>query len=210
MKQTFIFFLLISLLLKITKAQDLEAKGIMQVSLVADFNSYFLALENQDFDLALDYVFPGLFEVIPREFMQESLEMAATEGENEIHIKNAKINPFSKIVEDERYYYAMISYSYMLEIKSTDGEDWDEMEEEEDWESENLSVDDYRRKYGVKNVFYDANHQIIRVSQQGNLIAIQSKDEFEDDGWKFIELKEDMATVVEQLIPAVILSKLKS
>jgi hypothetical protein len=89
-------------------------------------------------------------------------------------------------------------------------EDWGDLEEDEDWGSESLNVDDFRRKYGVKNVFYDANKQIIRVKMKGNMIAIQSKDEFEDDGWKFVDLKEDMASLVDQLIPPIILSKLKS
>lgn len=182
----------------------------MQISLVADFNSYFQALEEHDFDMALDYVFPGIFDLIPRDFMQESLEMEASEGDHDTHIKNAKIKPFSKIIEDEMHFYAMISYSYMLEIKSTSGGDWGEMEEDEEWESEALNVDDFRRKYGVKNVFYDANQQIIRVRMQGDMIAIQSKDEFEDDGWKFLEIKEEMQPVIDQLIPAGIMSKLKN
>jgi len=210
MKQFLTLLFTLHLLIHFSFAQDLQPKSIMQVSLAADFNGYFQAIEEQDFDMALDYVFPGLFDLIPRDFMQESMEMEASEGEHDIQIKNAKIQPVSKIIEDEMYYYAMISYSYMMEIRSGMEDDWGELEEDEDWGSESLNVDDFRRKYGVKNVFYDANKQIIRVKMKGNMIAVQSKDEFEDDGWKFIDLKDDMASMADQLIPPIILSKLKS
>jgi hypothetical protein len=212
MKQIFTFLFFPFLLLPLIQAQDLQSKGILQVALAADFNSYFMALEEQDFDLALDYVFPGLFDLIPRELMQESLEIEATDGENEIKMTNAKIQLVKGIEEDEGHFYAMISYAYTLEIKSgTVEESGDsEEEEEEEWESDEMDIDDYRRKYGVRNVTYDATNKLIKVKRTGNMFAVQSKDEFDDDGWKFVEIKDEMQPIIDQLIPPGILTKLKS
>ncbi len=214
MKRFYTLILCVILLLSMSRSQDLQPKGIMQVSLSADFSAYFQALEEQNFDLALDFVFPALFDLIPRDFMEESLENEATDGENEIRIKHAKILPVSEIIEDEKNYYALVSYSYVMEIQEGESGSgsFDALEEEdgEEWESDGLDVDDFRRKYGVRNVQYDPAKKIIKVKREGKLIAIQSKDEFEDDGWKFIELKEDMKPMVDQLIPSGILTRLKS
>ena len=211
MKHIFILILSSFFVFPQSYGQELQPKGIMQVALASDFNAYFQALEEQDFDLALDFVYPMLFDLIPREFLQETLEEESSDGMNIIKLTAGKIQHVSNIIEDEHYFYTLVSFTYFMEIQEGDSDNWDEMEEDEgDWGSEGMNVDDFRRKFGVQNVFYDATKKIIRVKRTGKMIAIQSKDEFEDDGWKFIELKEDMNQMVNQLIPSGILSKLKS
>jgi len=144
MKKLFNLLLLIAFICPSVNAQDLQPKGLMQSSLVADFNAYFMAIEDQDFDLALEFVLPSLFDLIPRDFMQESMETEANDGEKSLQVIDAKIKPVKGIIEDEMNFYALVHYSYTLVVQAAVYDCGGMVVEVDVWGGSELDIDNYR------------------------------------------------------------------
>jgi hypothetical protein len=209
------FLLLITLGISALPAQELTPKSILKVGLASDFQSYFKAMEAQDFDLVLDLTHSSLFELVPRNLMLQNLKDEATEGAGEVHIHKTQLLGSPVMVEDEGHFYALLNYALEMEVVVPGGGEMGELEEEEeDFEGDDLdevalTLDLYKTRYGPRSVNYLAAEKLVRIQAKGKLLAIQSKDEYEEDGWKFIEYRDSMRPLIQQLLPAEVLEKLE-
>ncbi len=67
-----LFFVLLST--TIFAQAQIELTGVKEKKLLSDFNAYQKHMGNEDFDRAMDYVYPSVFNILPRERMVEQLE----------------------------------------------------------------------------------------------------------------------------------------
>ncbi|GEM_PF-4007562 len=96
---------------------QIELSGAKEKKLLSDFKAYQKHMENEDFDRAMDYVYPPVFNILPRERMVEQLKKGMHNEKLETEILPASE---VKIVKDglkkngQEYY--LIHYKNRIKI----------------------------------------------------------------------------------------------
>lgn len=145
----------------------------------AHYFSYFTA---RDYEGILDSMYPPLFELIPRSTFLP-LFRQQLDDEN-LSVANPQILNIYPEIRVKQTRYQLLRYCFEMRI---DGE--------YDGFIEALMIG----QHGKKHVQYDDEKQQFRVLAHAQLYAIRDASRF--SGWKFLEKKDAMMPILEQLLP---------
>jgi hypothetical protein len=161
----------------------------------SEFNKYWEYFEGKDFDKMLDMIHPGLFELVPKSMMLEITEQTFNSDSMEMRVSNNQIKGITEINKIEGVQYAKVEYGYILGMK---------FGEVQDAEEADFMVMMLEMQFGEGNVafsdgFYD-------ITMDSKMVAINDP---EFGSWKFLEVTQEQMMLLENLVPAEILSEFK-
>lgn len=163
-------------------------------SLEQRLGEYMKLNEALNLDKLMDYIYPQVFTIAPRESLLEAMKNAFQSEEMEISIENMKAEKIHSSFEMEGGDYAKIIYSMDMTMKGNNGEEsWNE-----------AMISNMEQAYGKENVSLDEASGALRIHQQAEMVAIKDKHSPE---WTFVSLKKD-DPIVQKLFSKELLDKL--
>jgi hypothetical protein len=168
------------------------------------FEKYFESVEQKENEKTLEYIYPKLFEIYPKNKMLEAMNEMKADTTTAITISNDSIIHISETFELEGIKYALIKYSFKMTMKFSETKNETESSENEDFNKAELSYELLKEVYGEKNTIYNKENSTIYINVSNEMFAIKNPS-YND--WKFLENKENMKPILEKLLPKKVLKK---
>jgi hypothetical protein len=131
-----------------------------------------------DFDKVLDYTYPKLFTIAPREQVKEAMENAFNNEEIAITLDSIKVVKIYPIFAASQHRYAKLTYSMIINMRPN-GEDSTDI---------TMFLELMQTQFGEKNVTIDKTGNGINIFQEVDMAAI--KDDLSPE-WTFVNLKKE-------------------
>lgn len=170
MKKQIIFLLACILFTTISFSQDLNA-------LKADIQKTYDATIALNYDKILDYTYPKLYKLVPRDKMKEAL-IATFNGTDEMKVKILAVDPnFNygeiKTIDDQKI--CLVKHNLSMEITLN------ETLEEEDVE---MMIDLLKSSMETEDITFDKKKTTFKINKIATMIAIS--DELTKNQWRFL------------------------
>ncbi len=158
--------------------------------------NYMAVAKAKDYVKTMDYLYPKLFDLVPRSVLEESLKNQAQDTTIQIEFENNTIEKISKVLLLKGIKYALVDYSFLMKmtIKGKDEEGLKMMQIL------------FEGSYGKKNVSLDTENSTFSI-QVNRATYLINNPEYE--GWKLLERKEGLLSLLEKILPKKVLKKLK-
>ena len=170
MKKQIIFLLACILFTTISFSQDLNA-------LKAEIQKTYDATIALNYDKILDYTYPKLYKLVPRDKMKEAL-IATFNGTDEMKVKILAVDPnFNygeiKTIDDQKI--CLVKHNLSMEITLN------ETLEEEDVE---MMIDLLKSNMETEDITFDKKKTTFKINKIATMIAIS--DELTKNQWRFL------------------------
>ncbi len=188
MKQKFILLLSIIILSATTFAQT-DKEDINKM-----FNTYKQALDSLQLEKSMDYIYPKLYEIAPKEQLIAIFKKTFSDPNVQIRFSQIRLKSISETKVHNKVKYALVSYDYAMIFTF----------------SKAYSIEQiytlYQKKYGVENVSKDDKNRSISIKMDKLFYAIN--DPKYGNSWCFLEKNKAQKQMLETLIPKEIINKL--
>ncbi len=165
------------------------------------FEAYFLNIENRNAQGSMEYMHPAIFDLIPQEMMLALLE--ETVSDTSILMSDASVTSMLELEDSEQGHYVLVVYNYEMSV-------YDYIDSTaiiEDVESDfSFLADFYKELYSEERVQSFPDERKIVINLDKELIAI-SEPIYE--GWKFLESPDSPNQMLQQILPASIMTLLE-
>lgn len=199
-------FLLILAFNSFLVAQDIDEE------LKNELESYFKTLQAKDVDKTLDYMYPKMFEIAPREMLKSSMETMYEDSEMEIGFSNSEFTSMEKILYKGEESFATVDYSFEMTMKIFSLVQ-DKTTEEEEIAMQEESFDEfamihsmYNEQFGIENVQADKENGSFVIKKNSKMLAVKGPEH----GWKFLEVKLEMMPMMQNILPKEIIEALSN
>ena len=132
---------------------------------------------DMNFEKMMDYIYPKLFTIAPKEQIKEAMESALNDDELTIKLDSLKTEKIYPLFASGNNRYAKISYSMLILMSTKQQKDSTDMSE---------IVPVMQTQYGEENVRFDKKTNTLIIYQKVDMVAI--KDELSPE-WTFMNLK---------------------
>lgn len=159
--------------------------------------TYLNTFSNGDLEESIEYIYPALFEFVPKEMMIESMETTFSDSTLVFRFTNTEFQKISEkiIYKDEKFVLVDYTCNMLIQVNDSSSFMFDLM-------SEVMKI-----QHGKENVSVNEDDKKIDVKIISQMFAIQNKEE--ENNWKIIENKTDMKKIIKKIIPGKIRKKLK-
>ena len=188
------FFLFFSILITFNGFSQFSKDSIELINRLQIFMQYNREL---NFDKVMDYVYPKLFTIAPREKIKEAMEAAFQSDELVIKMDSIQIQKVYSVFAVDNNKYSKINYSMQILMKPVKIEDSLDM---------NMLLTIMQGQYGKENVRINEKTNTLIVHQNLSMAAIKDKHSKE---WTFINMKKE-DPLMGMLLEKPILDKLNS
>jgi len=177
-------------------------RGQVDAALTKRLNIVMASTEKSDFSTILDYTYPKLFKLIPRDQMLEASKGAL---DNELFVVSVDSLSIVKIfpvfvVEEESFAKVKLAMRMKMKFKeAVDTSDADNINQRKQIATMMES------QFGEGNVRYDRLSDALIIKQVANHVAIKIK---EDHQWYFVNFDEDNPTILNYLFSKPVIEKL--
>jgi hypothetical protein len=154
------------------------------------FNTYFSHMESGDVLKSLDYMHPGLFDIVPREQLAAVIKESLANPQFEIDMKDGKVVSVSKEVVYENIRYALVNYSFNMIVKLESSADSTMMQ---------MMKQSFTEQFGEDKVVVNESDKTITIHQNSYLYAVNDPS---FGGWKFLEKNDQLKEISDRIIPA--------
>ncbi len=182
MKQIWMVFAV--LFMVACKSSDKKKTGTVEKggSMEQRLSEFMKATENMELEKSLDYTYPKLFTIAPREQVLQAMRDGFDNEEVKVKLDSVKVEKVFPFFEEGNGSYAKILYSMVMTMTfATDSAHANSPEKNEQMRSVMAA------QYGEENVSMDPATGILRIRQASPMVA--AKDEHSND-WTFVNLKE--------------------
>lgn len=181
-----------------------------QVDLRNSFNEYFKTVQEMDAEKTMEYMYPPLFEIFPKDMLIAAFNQIKEDPTTVISFGESTISHISPSVTDKKVKYHLIDYSYdmsMVMKMEEEEESADSLatENEIDFDMNQFMLEMLEAQFGKGNVEYTPEENKYVIFTEGEMYAIKDP---EYDGWKFLEKKKEMMDTMEKILPKKVLKKL--
>lgn len=177
-----------------SKKKEKETAG--GPSLEKRLAEYMQLTEDMDLEKLMDYIYPRLFKIAPKEQMIEAMRAGFNNDELKMSLDSLKVDKIYPIFTSGKGQYAKVTYSMVMIMDFLDKEGIEDQME--------LIMESMGEKYGRDNIRIDDKTGNLRVKQTSHLVA--AKDEYAKD-WSFVSLRDD-DPMINQLLDKEVLEKL--
>lgn len=161
-----------------------------------DFINFNQLISEKNIDAALEYSYPKLFEIIPKEKMKSLLEAVYKMPNIEYKISTPIINAISDVKSIDNIDYVKIQYISPFEMKMKDIDLNDEHKLQ-------MLLQSFENKFGKANVDLDKTSGFFKINAQKEVIAISTNNQ---NDWKFVTIDNPrMKVLLEKIIPSEVL-----
>lgn len=171
-------------------------------SLQVRLDSFFRLTHLKDLDRVLDFTYPKLFSIVPRDQMMEVMKSTFDNEEMTMALDSLQVLKYYPMLVTEEGSFMQMDYSMVLRMQFKEAAE-DSMDNPEKMEQ---IVSLLSLKYGQGNVRYDTDRKQIVILVKSPLLAI--KDRYSPQ-WTFINFKKD-EEITPMLLSKDILDKLNS
>lgn len=177
-----------------SKKKEKETTG--GPSLEKRLAEYMQLTEDMDLEKLMDYIYPRLFKIAPKEQMIEAMREGFNNEELKMSLDSLKVDKIYPIFTSGKGQYAKVTYTMVMIMDFLDKEGIEDQME--------LIMESMGEKYGRDNIRIDDKTGNLRVKQTSHLVA--AKDEYAKD-WSFVSLRDD-DPMINQLLDKQVLDKL--
>ena len=181
---------------------NIAVRGQEDPGLKKRLDVFLEANQQLDFEKIMDFTYPKIFSLVPREQLTEFMKSAFNTPELTIRMDSLKIIRIHPVFSMGGASYAKVNYSMLL-FMTPHGE---EKDVEKDQEAGRAVADGMKQQFGAENVSYDSSTNTIRIYNRADMIAV--KDELSKD-WSFLNLRNS-DPIMEKLFPADVLKQLST
>ena len=180
-----ITLLLFAFVITSATAQSKDQKAIKKViAKVIELN------EAGKYKESLDYTYPGLFELVSRELLEEELDkILGDNGELTIAMKNFDMGDVGEVISTSSADVAITPYSFTLMMT---------FKEEMDATTLGFVAEALKNQFGADNVDIDEETGTLIIDNQSRMLAIKENG---TNDWTLLELKQEQIEMYELILP---------
>lgn len=157
--------------------------------------TYYEYMTNQNFDGVLDYMYPKVFEMAPREQMKMGMQQMFNSPDMKIEFLNNDVTNVSdeKVVDGVTYaavyYNSKMRMTFVSELEKPD---------EDKKTFIQFMKGTMASQFGEENVQADTESMSLVINMDATMFAIKDP---KFDGWKFLGNDDAMQMIVNSIIP---------
>ena len=169
-----------------------------------NFEDYFKAVEQSNYPKVVDYLYPKLFDIAPKEAMLQAMKEISVDTSVIITIHSPVIKNISKTFVLDKVKYAFIKYSFRKTMLFKNNHSDANIQNDGRLDVADFTYKLLKGQYGEENVTFDREKSTVNILSNSEMYAINDPAY---PGWKFLEKKEEMQPILEQLLPKKVLKK---
>ena len=189
------YIFLFCLLLTVTRGFSQFAKD--SADLINRLEIFMQYNRNANFEKVMDYIYPKLFTIAPKEQIQEAMESVFNSDELTIKMDSLKTEKVYPLFASGNNRYAKINYSLIMLMSPKQQDDSTDL---------GMLVPMMQTQFGDENVRFDKKTKTLTIYQKVDMAAI--KDELSPE-WTFFNLKKG-DPMMDLLLDKELLSKFYS
>ena len=178
----------------------LVAYGQQDTALVNRINQMLTLTQKKDLEKIMDYTYPKLFKIAPRELMIATLKETYDTEEFFIEIDSLRIITIFPVFVVSDTSYVKVRHTMLMRMKYKQALDTNDME------GKNMLVSILGQKYGEGNVRFDAAANSLNIFMKPDMVGIKDKT---SNTWTFANLDDDNPALLEMLFSQSVRDKLK-
>jgi hypothetical protein len=151
------------------------------------------ALTGENYDDILSLTYPGIYEIVPKEFMREKIIQSFNGDETKVTMDLFEINSIGKIFEHDAGNYAKIDYTMLMAIQFVKKEK--DPKKEKEFKEFMLNI--LKAQFGDENLWHEPTTDAYSYHQQKSMVGIQ--DQLSPD-WTFLNYQP--GELMERFIPS--------
>lgn len=164
--------------------------------------TYYTYLTNQNFDGILDYMYPKVFEMAPREQMKAGMQQMFNSKDMQIDFLSNEVNRVTDTVMVNDIIYAAIFYNSKMKMTFTSEMDKPEDDQKGFLDFMKTTMD---TQFGAENVTSNFEDMSLTINMDANMFAIKDP---QYRNWKFMGNDDAMKQMVDAIIPETVRTKL--
>ena len=168
-----------------------NSKTIQQI-----IEEYGRSIIEKDYKKTVEFIYPKLFDFIPKKTIESSLKSAYSNKEIDIQISNYNLDSIDFKINISEIEYLIIQTSFNQVIKYL-------VNNEETQEEANFHFEMLKAKYGELNVMFNDEINQITANSSSTQLAINEKG-----NWFFLDLKPNFTELYSKFLPDSIMDKL--
>jgi len=158
--------------------------------------------DEMDLNKVLDYTYPKLYTIVPRDQMLEVLQNTFDNENMSIRLDSLHINTIYPVFRLENGSYAKVIYSMSMGMAFKNNED--SLTAEKKKERDDYMLSSLSEQYGTGNVHIDPVSGNLKIKMVSPMVAV--KDEYAKQ-WSFVNFKEN-DPITNRLFSKEVLKKL--
>lgn len=166
----------------------------------AGFEKYQNLIKEGDLKASMDYIYPKLFTVVPKDQMLNTLKTTMENPMMEIKFGDLSITDVQKAKKVGSEYFAILKYktSMQLKLKAQSPEMAKMMNQQ--------LMTGFTQKYGAENVSLDEASGFFTVKLSETAVAVSNDGK---SNWTYLSLQEGQEQLMAQILPQEIFSQIK-
>ena len=178
----------------------IAGRAQQDTALVNRINRMLALTQKKDVEKIMDYTYPKLFKIAPRDLMIATMKESYDSEEFSIELDSIKVITIFPVFVVADTSYVKVRHTMLMKMKYKQALDTSDVE------NKNMLVNILEQKYGAGNVRFDAIANSLNISMKPNIVGIKDKI---SNTWTFANLDEDNPVLLEMLFSQAVRNKLK-
>jgi len=181
---------------EVAKVIPPSPQSIYEAEIKKKLNLYFDKMVAGDFESSLDFIYPKLFDIVPKVTMVGMLKQTFEDEEMNMSFGDNKILKIhDNYVKVDAKIHTLVDYSFMMNMELKG----------EMIEVAEILTTSFEKLYGKENVIYNKEKNTFNINTQNQMVAIKENGE-----WFFLENKNEPAFkfILDKLLGAEVIEKL--
>jgi hypothetical protein len=175
------------------------ANAQQDTSLVKRVNEMLKFTQLKDFEKVMDYTYPKLFTVAPREVLITTMNNAFETGEFTIELDSVKVHTIFPVFVIDDTSYVKVKHTMLMKMK------YKKPYDSTDKNSKESMVSLMEQRFGKGKVRFDPIANSLNIFMVPDMIGIKDKS----SKWTFANLNEDNPEMLGMLFSKKVLDKLE-
>ena len=167
-------------------------------SLVIRVNEMLKLTQSKDIEKVMDYTYPKLFTIAPRETLITAMKSAYDTEEFTIEFDSVKIHTLFPVFVINDTSYVKVKHTMLMKMK------YKEPYDTTDKESREFMISLMQEKFGKGNVRFDPVANSLNIFMIPDMVGIKTKTSI----WTFANLDDDNPAMLNMLFSKQVLDKL--
>ena len=168
-------------------------------SLVNRVNEMLRLTQLKDLEKVMDYTYPKLFTIAPREALIEIMKSTYDTDEFIIELDSVKVDTIYPVFKVNDTSYAKIKHTMLMKMK------YKEPFDTADTKGTEFMISLMEQKFGKGNVRFDPVANSLNIFMIPDMVGIKEKS----SNWTFVNLDEDNPQMLNMIFSKKVLDKLK-
>ena len=167
-------------------------------SLVSRVNEMLKLTQSKDIEKVMDYTYPKLFTIVPKETLITAMKSAYDTEEFTMEFDSVKIHTLFPVFVINDTSYVKVKHTMLMKMK------YKEPYDTADKESREFMISLMQEKFGKGNVRFDPVANSLNIFMIPDMVGIKTKTSI----WTFANLDDDNPAMLNMLFSKQVLDKL--